>query len=150
MSGAESTGLLIDTHVHLRKCFREDLFFDVAWENARHWAESTGVEVPWVPVLMLTESATEDGFHRLHGLAGAPGQSRELNRWGGWFDEHTADDDAIWITKNDKALLVIAGRQVDTGERLEVSCARFRSSDSRPHSRLRRFWPEPSNTMLCL
>lgn len=121
MTESNTTGLLMDTHVHLRSCFDAARFFDVAWGNFRKWAQREGVAVPWVPVLMLTESATEDGFRRVHDLSGAVGDPQELAGWGNWFGERTEEEDTVWISKNGKCLLLIAGRQVDTGERLEVS-----------------------------
>ena len=110
--------LFVDTHVHLRKIFPREHYFDAAAASFRHAA--AGLD-DWVGVLMLTESATENGFRELADLAGPSGDPKRLETWGGWAVELGTDDASLIAHRDGVRIAVVAGRQIDTSERLEVS-----------------------------
>jgi membrane-bound metal-dependent hydrolase YbcI (DUF457 family) len=104
---------LIDAHVHLHDCFDLARTFDAAvrrFARAGQWVDAEGATSG---VLMLTESAGADVFSDLK--AGR----RPLPA--GWASEPCDDPAALRLVRHDGArLLVIAGRQIVTAERLEV------------------------------
>lgn len=106
------SALYVDTHVHIRACFPRAEVLDAAarsFEKAAGGAEHAGV-------LMLTESATENAFGELAELAG-----RVVDTWGYWHVERCPDGISLRCTKQDRTIAIVAGRQIDTSERLEVS-----------------------------
>jgi hypothetical protein len=104
---------LIDAHVHLHDCFDPGRTLDTAvhrFAEAGRWVDADGATGG---VLMLTESAGVDVFSELKsGRRALPT---------GWSSEACADGAAVRLVRHDGArLLLIAGRQIVTAERLEV------------------------------
>lgn len=113
--------LVIDTHVHVRTCFPKKDYFDVAWTNAVSGAAGHSGDLPVLPVLMLTESFSEHAFAAIAAGAGPVGSPQMLAEWGGWHASRTEDAVSIFLDKGDRRMLLVSGRQIDTGEGLEVS-----------------------------
>jgi hypothetical protein len=107
--------LLIDAHVHFHACFQRDAFLDAALDNFARGAEELGISGPFTGCLMLAETAQEGYFLRW--------QRREDGaRFGAWDFEPTSDPAALIACRraDGERLLVIAGRQIRTRERMEV------------------------------
>lgn len=104
---------LVDGHVHLYPRFPLVPFLEGAHRNLRRAVGCLPGE--WLGVLCLSQSPGEGAFERLerHGRTGeAPGP---------WSVSTTAEDTSLEILSDDGArLIVIAGRQIRTRERLEV------------------------------
>jgi hypothetical protein len=99
---------LVDAHVHFHPCFDLQTFLDGAlrnFRNARKAAEGTGY-------LLLTESAGAHWFQRWRD---------GLNAGGGWRFELTPEDESLLaVSGTGERLVLVAGRQIVTRERLEV------------------------------
>jgi hypothetical protein len=102
--------LLIDAHVHLHDCYAPGRVLDHAAANFERAADANGWEMP-TGALLFTESAGVDRFARLE----AGGEDT-----GDWAIERTADAATLLACHGARRLLLVAGRQVVTGEGLEV------------------------------
>lgn len=107
--------VLVDGHAHVHRCFDPDRFLDAAYRNLRAAAAGRGADGAFDGVLALTERADDDVFGELWALAAGP---RPL--WGGWRLERGADGISIRAIRDDRALVLVAGRQVAAREDLEV------------------------------
>jgi hypothetical protein len=103
----------------MRFCFPRKRFFFVAGDNFLAVASYLGAE-DWLGVLMLSEIANEAVFPDLRAAAGLPGHAALLSDWGGWLAERTKEDFSLLLRHEERRLLVVAGRQIDTHEGLEV------------------------------
>ena len=100
--------IAIDAHVHLRRCFGLTSFLDHATANFRRASHH-----PPLGVLLLAETAGCVPFQDLVGLPGDP--------TGGWVFERTPEPGSILArSRSGSLLLLVAGRQIVTRERLEV------------------------------
>jgi hypothetical protein len=104
---------LVDGHVHIHEVFDVATMLDHASANRDAAARCQGLS-PAVPgVLMLTESQGAEGFRR---TAGRHGQ-----RFGRWRVRRTGEPMSLCLeAENAAPLVLIAGRQIVTAERLEV------------------------------
>jgi hypothetical protein len=105
-----SRAVLIDAHVHLHDCFAIPRFLEAAVANFT--AAASALEAPAVPgCLLLADCAGARGFDRLR---------RERPR--GWRLETLADGLSVRATEDTTAhaVLLMAGAQIRTAERLEV------------------------------
>jgi hypothetical protein len=104
---------LVDGHVHIHDVFDFSVMLDHAAENRDAAAQRLGLP-PAIPgVLMLTESQGVDGFGR---VAKRPGR-----RFGRWQVKQTGEPMSLRLeAENAAPLVLIAGRQIVTAERLEV------------------------------
>jgi hypothetical protein len=121
---APGPSLLIDAHVHLHDCFPPAAFLEHAARNFERAAGEHGW-TPWRGVLMLTESAGVDAFALLE--AGSVDT-------GAWTVESTADPVMLVARNGAREVFLIAGRQVVSGEGLEVLLLGTRAApaDGRP------------------
>lgn len=112
---------LVDSHVHLHRCFEPAAFLDAAARNFRQAA--TALHLPFLsrPVpgcLLLAEGWGEHAFRRL-----CQGIGKED---GGWSFHPTEEPGALLAVKEGEGggpadtLVLIAGRQIRTHEGLEV------------------------------
>ena len=104
----------VDAHVHLHRCFDPARFFDCARTNFRAAAGAL-CRSSVVGCLWLTDTPQERSFHRL-AQAGLTG--RTIDRWA-LSQTHEASALAARHESGD-TLLLLAGRQISTRERLEV------------------------------
>jgi hypothetical protein len=103
------TGWLADCHVHMHDEFAPEVFLDGAARNLAVAARQIGAGEGSVGCLFLTETRRQGGFDRLQ------------RGGGGWSVQHAAEPVSL-IARRGAAdvLVVVAGRQVVTRERLEV------------------------------
>ena len=131
---------LVDAHVHLHVCFEVGVFFAAADRNFRH---ATQLRVGWpLPagasertpaghfsgVLIFTEGTREDAFSRLEN-----GTLDDVS--GRWSFERGGDGVSLVASSRDGIrILLVAGRQIVSRERLEVLLigSRARISDGHP------------------
>ena len=105
--------LLVDGHVHVHDCFDLDAFLDAAASNFHRAARRLGLAERTPGCLMLTECAADDAFDRLRTGQWRPGAA--------WSVQQTSEDDSLRLERHDGvAMVMIAGRQIVTAERLEV------------------------------
>ena len=107
---------ILDAHVHIHDCFDVPEFLEHAYENFRRQHEALGSGAGFDGVLLLTESCGANEFERLAGIAAAPGE-----RLGHWRIDENAEPVSLTVrTNTSKRLVLIAGRQIVTGENLEI------------------------------
>ena len=111
--------LLVDGHVHLYDCFDPPLFLDSAYSNLRAAAQALGIHPDrWSGCLCFTETSRDFAFSRL-AAAGTVGS---------WRVARTGEPETLELFSGDRRLLIVAGHQIATAERLEVlaigTCAR--------------------------
>jgi hypothetical protein len=121
MSGAsdsettEHTTLFVDTHVHIYDCFDLGRLLDSAVDNFARAANARGIE-RFRGVLMLAETAADHAYRRLAGLVSRDGATAP-----GWRFAPTAEPEALHARRGDGSeLLIVAGRQIVTREKLEI------------------------------
>jgi hypothetical protein len=122
-AGAVDLEVLVDGHVHFHDRFDETRFFHAARRNFERAAEALGVAPGWEGVLVLTESAGADHFARLMAREGSPDG-------GLWHVEATGERTSLRVQDpaSGATLVVIAGRQIQTEEGLEVLAFPLRAS----------------------
>ena len=109
--------LLVDTHVHIHPCFEPAAVFAGAARRFAAAARRLGREDSFEGVLCLTEVAGTDRFNAIAsaatiGTADAP--------HGRWRVSPTAEPDSLFVELDGLRLVIVAGRQIATRERLEV------------------------------
>lgn len=99
-----SSVALVDSHVHFHACYDLPSFLDGALRNFRKAGTGTGY-------LLLTESAGAHWFRRW----------RDGLTAGGWRFEPTMEEESLRARNGvGEGLVLVAGRQIVTRERLEV------------------------------
>ncbi len=102
--------ILVDFHVHLYRCFSLPDLFTSAADNFQFAADRKG-EKTFAGVLCLAESTGYDVFRQLQ-------EGRKIG--GKWACRPTADNQSLHLQAGDREIYLIAGRQVNTRERVEV------------------------------
>lgn len=105
--------LLIDTHVHIHRCFDLNTFFSAVRSNLQAAANSLGLPPSTPGCLMLAETAGEDAFTRAGEWLSAGGE-------GEWTLQSTGESISLAAHSGGRRVVVVAGRQVVTREGLEV------------------------------
>ena len=107
---------MVDAHVHFQACFDEEKFLDCAAANIAEALRFSGLPAHTSGCLLLSETSDACWFERLQGLA----QDAKASL-GDWRLEATSEPESLLATKADGGMLIlIAGRQIVTRERLEV------------------------------
>ncbi len=122
---SQGATVLVDAHVHLHPRYDEGRFFDAALRNFREAAEAMEVGEDWHGVLVFTEVSGVDRFGALVSRSGD-------SLGGGWTVEATSEEVSLRLRRREeeRGLTVVAGRQVQTAEGLEVLCFPLRRSIS--------------------
>jgi hypothetical protein len=106
--------ILLDAHVHLHRCFEPGAFLDNARANFGAAARQAG----WtntISCLWLTDTPEERSFRRLS-RAGVGGE--QMDRWS---LTHTSEATSlVAVHESGEKILLLAGRQIASRERLEV------------------------------
>jgi hypothetical protein len=106
--------LLVDGHVHFHECFTWEAFLNGAARNFARARATLGLRSDSSGCLMFTESW---GAKYFHVLAEGPTLARSC----GWRAERGDDGRSVLLTHvGGASIVVIAGRQIVTAERLEV------------------------------
>lgn len=111
MTGDTANKLLVDGHVHLYPCFDPDRFLAAAHSNLTAAARQIGGVS--AGALLFTETARDFAFDALK--SGALAHS-------GWIVESAEGDPALVLRSAEGGLplVIVAGRQIQTKERIEV------------------------------
>jgi hypothetical protein len=112
--------ILVDFHVHLYRCFSLSDLFSAAVGNFQSAAEKAGIK-SFTGVLCLAESKGYDLFRQLR-------DGRDIGE--GWVCEATAEAQTLRLLARGREIYLIAGRQVNTKERVEVLALRTAGSIS--------------------
>jgi hypothetical protein len=105
--------LLVDGHVHVHECFDVARFLDAAADNFGAVAAGLGGTLDPQGILMLTEAKGARVFESW--------SSRAPVSHGSWRIDRTSETDALVAQRGrEDRLLLVAGRQIVTAERLEV------------------------------
>ena len=112
--------ILADAHVHIYDCFDLEKFLDAAYSNFQSQADRLGQGDNFIPVLLLAETAKDCWFNRLREYADGKNTHRDraIQKW----EFHLTGERLSLFARsgNSKSLIIIAGRQVETAEGLEV------------------------------
>lgn len=111
--------ILFDAHVHIYDNFDLDLLIDSAFANFQRAMSNIGIEDSCTCFLLLTESGELDFFSSLRQLVSADGEESSHK----WKLEETGESCSIHVNHPDYptlSLIIVAGRQIVTAERLEV------------------------------
>ncbi|MBA2243434.1 MAG: hypothetical protein H0W11_00625 [Gemmatimonadetes bacterium] len=107
------SGWLVDAHVHIHDCFPLPDFLAGALTNLSAGAQELGLPQGTPGCLMLTESAGADYFRRL--------RDGDLALPADWkLRPSAADPSVVALYRGQPRVVLIAGRQIATRERLEV------------------------------
>lgn len=113
-STARRASLLVDAHAHLYPCYPLPDFLEWAATNFRAGARELGLLHRPIGCLMLADPVRHYSFCRF-----GDGAVRSVN--GRWTFHETSEDGALIARRDGRAeLILVAGRQLETRERLEV------------------------------
>lgn len=112
--------IFVDAHVHIYSCFDLQSFLDSALENFKAEAARCGQEDAFTALVLLTETAKENWFHRLAGYAGSR-SGNGTESIGNWTFHRTNENSSLYAqSEKSQGFFLIAGRQIVTSEGLEV------------------------------
>ena len=116
VSAPETSRILVDTHVHIYDCFNLDTLLQSAWNNFSQQSDTSD----FTGVLLLTETARDHWFAKLSDKLKEADANKGIKR-GQWTFFSTAEACSL-IAKNEQGqqLIIVAGRQIITAEKLEV------------------------------
>jgi hypothetical protein len=102
----------VDAHVHLHDCFELQTFLDAAATHVR--TQGAQAHVAAAGVLLFAEGADAHRFRALR-------DRFEEQPVAGWTRRRTQEQESlVLVRERSETLIVVAGRQVVTAERLEV------------------------------
>jgi hypothetical protein len=118
-NGTQDVCAVVDAHVHLHACYDPDAFFDHACFNLASAAAHIASSMTPAYFLLMTECESDNYFTRLHKIAlgRATGYADWLKRW---TLRMTDEIESVVAEDENHRLYVIAGRQVQCREGLEV------------------------------
>src|SRR5690606_8803781 len=106
------TLVFVDGHVHIYSCYDPAQVLDGAWRHISAAATKQNAAGNFQGVLIFTESAGDTVFESMS----------EASRVGRWRISHTTEPKSLSLRRDDEAhLLLLAGRQLISAERLELS-----------------------------
>lgn len=109
--------ILIDGHIHIHPAVDLDGLLDSAWENfSRIRQEKSPSPVACSFVLLLAEGRKNDVFSRLMEKAQQAG-SKDVQHW---IVTSTAESNSVLAIQAEKKIILIAGRQLISREKLEL------------------------------
>ena len=111
----EKVVLLGDGHVHVHHCFDLDLFWQSAWSNFAEAANQYSQGTKFKAVLFLTECQGIDRFSDFKK------EALSAEQQGLWSFQKTDESRCLRVCNDSGGeLLLVAGRQIITAEKLEV------------------------------
>jgi hypothetical protein len=100
--------------------FELDEFLITAYQNFKTFSQQAGYKSNFTGVLCLTEDETENGFDRLY-LLPERKIDDEQTPLKTWYPHRTEEKESLYLNSDgEEKLLLIAGRQIVTREKLEV------------------------------
>ena len=105
--------LLVDSHVHFHSCFNLDVFLEAASANFRIAAQQLGLHAKTTGCLALTETSKDHYFRQFQAAT-------KTSSTNGWSFHTTAEDCSLTLCNRGRQIILIAGRQIVTREKLEV------------------------------
>jgi hypothetical protein len=112
--------VLADAHVHIYGCFNLPVFLESAFANFQSQASASEPCTEFDALLCLKETAADNWFHVLHNEARV-GRGEHVEDEANWVFEPTRENCSLRASGPDgQHLVLIAGRQIVTAERLEV------------------------------
>jgi len=105
--------MLVDAHVHFHSCFSQDVFLEAASDNFRIASQQLALPEEPAGCLALTETSKDHYFRQLQATTKTSTES-------GWSVHPTAEDCSLTLCNRGRKIIVIAGRQITTREKLEV------------------------------
>jgi hypothetical protein len=111
---------LVDGHVHIYDCFDLPRFLEAAYNNFKEQARLCCGGDGFIGVLLLSERTSENYFQALTRYAAS---NRSITSAGGkqWFVQATGEPCSLLVAnESGKQLVLIAGRQLVTREKIEV------------------------------
>jgi hypothetical protein len=116
----KGTRTYVDAHVHIHDCFDLQQFLDAAARNFAFHTAKTVSKTLHRYVLCLTESYGTDKFGELARRADSEPANAIMSEES-WSIRHGSDDKCLIVAHPDLGeILVVAGRQIVTAERLEI------------------------------
>lgn len=113
---------IVDAHAHLYPIFDFSAALDSAARSFHYGREAMGASLATPGVLLLASPSGVSEFQRLQKTASDSGSI------GGWLLAPAGADAVIANRQNQPPLLLVAGRQIRTGNRLEVLALATQSS----------------------
>lgn len=118
------TMILVDTHVHIHRCYETVAFLDSASRNFRQAAAAACPDQPYRAVLCLTEDAGSGEFERLRVRADDHAGLDD------WSFSRTGEPHSLLVShRRYGELTILAGRQIRCAEGVEVlalgTCRQF-------------------------
>jgi hypothetical protein len=112
--------ILVDAHVHIHDCFDLEQFFHSAYANFKFEAERLNNRNDFTGILLLAETSKENWFYRFADYADGKSLPKK-KRAEAWTFHRTKETRSLYVKyQNKKKFFLIAGRQVETAEGLEV------------------------------
>ena len=110
--------ILADGHVHLHHCFDTEQVLDSAWDNFQKVAARQFNQTEFTALLFLTELEQQDDFVRRKNQL----ESQKDIKVGKWKLGKTQEELSLFAADADsnKKIILIAGHQIVTAEKLEV------------------------------
>ena len=110
----------VDAHVHIHDCFDLQQFFDAAARNFALHTSKNSSTTSNTYILCLTESYGAEKFEELARRANVKPASVRASE-ASWSFRHSNDDKCLVAVHPDLGeIVVVAGRQIVTAERLEI------------------------------
>ena len=105
--------LLVDSHVHFHSCFNLDVFFETASDNFEIAEKRLGLKAQATGCLALTETSKAHYFRQFQAAI-------KTSTTNGWSLHTTAEDCSLTLCSRGRRIIIVAGRQIITREKLEV------------------------------
>jgi hypothetical protein len=115
----ESNMVAIDAHAHLYSCFEVGSFLECTFSNLSEAGSRDSCGVQPACVLFVLSMPGVDGFGRLRSALEQGTHDSDLGDEN-WQVHGTAERVSVCMAVRDRSLVAIAGRQVNSRERLEV------------------------------
>lgn len=111
--------IFVDAHVHFHSTFQPAAFLNAAYRNIENMSRNRRINDRWTGVLCLTTGEREAGFDLWQGM-GDFTQERKNGNPGDWQIEATEEEVSIRAIQDDKEMVLIAGRQIVSLEKIEL------------------------------
>lgn len=112
--------IIADGHIHIHDCFDIVTFFSSAFENVKRVAVKAGFPDKYSGILFLTESSGVNYFSKFREAALETDRIKDYPFKGFQFFLTKESNSVIVKDTSGQSIIIVAGRQIITKERLEV------------------------------